>query len=79
MIMLAVDKSLLNWKIVSFKKLSLIVHNMVITYSSPEKNNIYIYKRKRFPKTSNKYAWFTLVNLIGLMFLFDLYLVYFTL
>ena len=34
--MLAVDKSLLNWK-VSFKKLSLILHNMVITYSSPEK------------------------------------------
>ena len=63
MIMLAVDKSLLNWK-VSFKKLSLILHNMVITYSSPEKNKIYIYKRKRFPKTSNKYAWFTLVSLI---------------
>ena len=31
MIMLVVDKSMLNWKIVSFRNLLLILHNMVIT------------------------------------------------
>ena len=60
--MLAVDKSLLNWKIASFKKLSLILHNMVITYSSPEKNNIYTF-------TSVRDSQKRLTNIPGLLLL----------